>query len=44
LPLARPLLAERLGLILARAVVLFGPSGTGKTSFAKGAASRLGRG
>ena len=42
LPLARPQLAERLGLVPPRAIVLFGPPGTGKTSFAKGAASRLG--
>jgi MoxR-like ATPase/GNAT superfamily N-acetyltransferase len=42
LPLARPQLAERLGLVPPRAVVLFGPPGTGKTSFARGAASRLG--
>jgi SpoVK/Ycf46/Vps4 family AAA+-type ATPase len=41
-PLAQPQLAERLGLVPPRAVVLFGPPGTGKTSFAKGAASRLG--
>src|SRR5215467_5780142 len=42
LPLAHPQLAERLGLVPPRAVVLFGPPGTGKTTFAKGAASRLG--
>jgi len=42
LPLAQPALAERLGLVPPRAIVLFGPPGTGKTSFAKGAASRLG--
>jgi len=42
LPLAQPQLAERLGLVPPRAVVLFGPPGTGKTSFARGAASRLG--
>jgi transitional endoplasmic reticulum ATPase len=42
LPLARPQLAERLGLVPPRAVVLFGPPGTGKTSFARGVASRLG--
>ena len=42
LPLAQPQLAERLGLVPPRANGLFGPPGTGKTSFAKGAASRLG--
>src|ERR1700734_3224756 len=42
LPLAQPQLAERLGLVPPRAGVLFGPPGTGKTSFARGAASRLG--
>ena len=42
LPLAHPQLADRLGLVPPRAVILFGPPGTGKTSFAKGVASRLG--
>jgi transitional endoplasmic reticulum ATPase len=42
LPLAHPQLAERLGLVPPRAIVLFGPPGTGKTTFAMGAASRLG--
>jgi len=42
LPLAEPELAERHGVVPPRAIVLFGPPGTGKTTFAKGIASRLG--
>src|ERR1700689_600786 len=42
LPLAQPQLAGQLGLVPPRGGVLFGPPGTGKTSFARGAASRLG--
>ncbi|MBA2552661.1 MAG: AAA family ATPase [Geodermatophilaceae bacterium] len=42
LPLAQPELATRHAVAAPRAVVLFGPPGTGKTTFAKGIASRLG--
>jgi transitional endoplasmic reticulum ATPase len=42
LPLAEPELASRHGVVPPRAIVLFGPPGTGKTTFAKGIASRLG--
>ncbi|MGN6166897.1 MAG: ATP-binding protein [Solirubrobacteraceae bacterium] len=42
LPLAEPRLAARHGVSSPRAIVLFGPPGTGKTTFAKGIASRLG--
>jgi transitional endoplasmic reticulum ATPase len=41
-PLSSPELAERFGVVPPRAVMLFGPPGTGKTTFARGVASRLG--
>ena len=41
LPLAEPRLAVRHAVSPPRAIVLFGPPGTGKTTFAKGIASRL---
>ena len=41
-PLGHPEVAERYGVSPPKAVILFGPPGTGKTSFAKAISSRLG--
>lgn len=42
LPLSRPEQAAEHGVVAPRAIMLFGPPGTGKTTFARAIASRLG--